>query len=111
MFFLTISPAHGQANQQGSESLPEWANESPPTSQEGTRPAPAVEPPSGDEGGTRQEPSSKEGVQTKAIPDGSPDDPSRTPVDGGVALLAAAGAGYAVRKLSQEGDDDEEPLP
>jgi hypothetical protein len=29
-------------------------------------------------------------------------------VDGGIALLAAAGAGYAVRKLNED-DDDEEP--
>jgi hypothetical protein len=38
-----------------------------------------------------------------------PDNPSRIPVDGGVALLAAAGAGYAVRKLSQEEDEEDPP--
>jgi len=36
--------------------------------------------------------------------------PTQVPVDGGVALLAAAGAGYAVRKLREEDDDeDDEP--
>jgi hypothetical protein len=35
-----------------------------------------------------------------------PGNPSRIPVDGGVALLAAAGAGYAVRKLNEEDEDD-----
>lgn len=34
-----------------------------------------------------------------------PSDPDKVPVDGGLALLAAAGAGYAVRKL-QDGDGD-----
>jgi hypothetical protein len=31
------------------------------------------------------------------------------PVDGGIALLAAAGAGYAVRKLNQDDEEDDEP--
>lgn len=35
-----------------------------------------------------------------------PSPPSRVPVDGGIALLAAAGAGYAVRKLRQEDDEE-----
>lgn len=35
-----------------------------------------------------------------------PGNPSRIPVDGGIALLAAAGAGYAVRKLNEEDEDD-----
>ena len=30
------------------------------------------------------------------------------PVDGGLALLAAAGAGYAVRRLSEEEEDGED---
>lgn len=48
------------------------------------------------------------GAQANAAPPDPPDAPSRIPVDGGVALLAAAGAGYAVRKLNEE-DDGEEP--
>jgi hypothetical protein len=32
------------------------------------------------------------------------------PVDGGLAFLAAAGAGYAVRKLNEEDEDGEEPV-
>ena len=36
-----------------------------------------------------------------------PDDPSPVPVDGGLSLLALAGAGYAARKLRQDKDEDE----
>jgi hypothetical protein len=48
---------------------------------------------------------------TKGPDDGTtPPDPTRIPVDGGLALLALAGAGYAARKLraapaSEEGED------
>lgn len=38
-----------------------------------------------------------------------PGDPEQVPVDGGLALLAAAGAGYAVRKLNEEEEEDDEP--
>jgi len=38
-----------------------------------------------------------------------PGDPNQVPVDGGLALLAAAGAGYAVRKLNEDEEDDEDP--
>jgi hypothetical protein len=47
-------------------------------------------------------------AKANAAPPDPPDNPSRIPVDGGIALLAAAGAGYAVRKLNED-DDDEEP--
>lgn len=33
-----------------------------------------------------------------------PADPPPVPVDGGLALLALAGAGYAVRRLQRDGD-------
>lgn len=46
----------------------------------------------------------------KATPPGPPSDPQQVPVDGGLALLAAAGAGYAVRKLNED-DDEEDDLP
>ena len=46
-------------------------------------------------------------VQTNAeTPPTLPGSPDQVPVDGGLALLAAAGAGYAVRKLNEEGEDD-----
>ena len=45
------------------------------------------------------------GVQMNAP--GPPDNPSRIPVDGGLTLLALAGAGYAARKLRNRGEDDE----
>lgn len=43
----------------------------------------------------------EEEMETKAPPPG--DEP--IPVDGGVALLAAAGAGYAVRKLKEDEEE------
>jgi hypothetical protein len=47
-------------------------------------------------------------MQTKDAPS-LPGSPDQVPVDGGLALLAAAGAGYAVRKLNQDEEDDEDP--
>lgn len=47
-------------------------------------------------------------VDPKAGPPGPPTEPTQVPVDGGLALLAAAGAGYAVRKLNEE--DEEDPV-
>lgn len=44
-------------------------------------------------------------IETNAPPPG--DEP--VPVDGGLALLAAAGAGYAFRKLNEE-NEDEDPV-
>ncbi len=44
-----------------------------------------------------------------APPPNPPGDPQQVPVDGGLALLAAAGAGYAARKLSKEQEDDDLP--
>ena len=35
-----------------------------------------------------------------------PGPPSQVPVDGGLALLAAAGAGYAVRRLKKSSDEE-----
>ncbi len=35
-----------------------------------------------------------------------PPPPDSVPVDGGLSLLAAAGAGYALRKLRKEGEDE-----
>lgn len=61
--------------------LPSWA-EAPP---------PAVAPPEGESTGAESPPNW-----------GSidlPDDPDPIPVDGGLALLALAGAGYAARRL------------
>lgn len=45
-------------------------------------------------------------AKSAAAPPDPPGDPTQVPVDGGVALLAAAGAGYAVRKLSEEEEED-----
>ena len=48
-------------------------------------------------------------VQTNNGPPAPPGDPEQVPVDGGLALLAAAGAGYAVRKLNEEDEEDSMP--
>ena len=37
-----------------------------------------------------------------------PGDPNQVPVDGGLSLLALAGAGYAARKLRQSSDEEDE---
>lgn len=47
-------------------------------------------------------------VDPKVAPPDPPGPPPQVPVDGGLALLAAAGAGYAVRKLNEE--DEEDPV-
>jgi len=47
-------------------------------------------------------------MQTQDAPT-LPASPDQVPVDGGLALLAAAGAGYAVRKLNEDEDDEEDP--
>ena len=35
-------------------------------------------------------------------PPSFPDKPQQTPIDGGLALLAAAGGGYAIKKLREK---------
>lgn len=49
-------------------------------------------------------PSPDEGVSTNNHD--PPGEPHPLPVDGGLSLLAAAGAGYALRKLRTEGEDE-----
>lgn len=71
-------------NSQSSPGLPSWAEPSSPTS---------------DRTGTAVQ------KQSSTNAPAPPDNPSRLPVDGGLALLAAAGAGYAVRKLQNEDDE------
>lgn len=69
------------------EDAPEWADPSPNTPRE-----------SGE---------LSDGPRTKVVGNAptTPGAASRTPVDGGVALLAAAGAGYAIRRLGQDDED------
>lgn len=76
-----------QQNEEVSPSnLPDWAEPSQP-----------------------RDPSASSNSKSMAAPPDPPDSPSRIPVDGGLALLAAAGAGYAARKLSKEQEDDDLP--
>ncbi len=52
-----------------------------------------------------------DGVQMNMTP---PSDPNKVPVDGGLAWLLAAGAGYAAHRLRKKEDDadsDDAPLP
>jgi len=79
--------------------LPGWAE---PSERPGNRQL-------GREGGIQnQSYSSLDGAMQTNQPE-LPGDPDQVPVDGGLALLAAAGAGYAVRRLREEEDEDEEP--
>jgi hypothetical protein len=48
------------------------------------------------------------GAITNAPAPGPGDEPNRVPVDGGLSLLALAGAGYAVRKLRSRDDESDE---
>lgn len=68
----------GQSVQGGAQSLPSWA-----------------EP---QDARTSKDSSPIEDDLTPTAPP-PPDDPSRVPVDGGLSLLALAGAGYATKKL------------
>lgn len=93
-------PSHEYENE-----LPDWAKPSESSGIDGET-GTADSPPQG-------QPALEDEMQTKA-PGGGGGDPGGgggdpVPVDGGVALLAAAGAGYAVRKLNEGEDDDEEP--
>lgn len=36
-----------------------------------------------------------------------PDDPEQIPIDGGLALLTAAGAGYAIKKIKKKRQDND----
>ena len=90
---MTDRPDRGpKASQQplrspdASTRLPSWAE-------------PNFEQPSGRD----QLPSQSPGPITNAPPPGG----EPIPVDGGLSLLALAGAGYAARKLRQSSDDDD----
>ncbi|MEL6612639.1 MAG: hypothetical protein AAFQ53_11140 [Bacteroidota bacterium] len=72
----------------GAQSLPDWAAPLPPPSTLPPAPPPVDESPSFDE-----EP-------LEAVPT-LPGNPTQVPVDGGLGLLALAGAGYAARRLRQ----------
>ena len=103
MFVLSPSPVCGQSNtltgSKGpthSSQLPDWAESTSPSESESTTPSENTPPP---------EQRTDDEMRTKAPPPGE----EPVPVDGGVALLAAVGAGYAVRKLNQEEEEDEGP--
>ena len=104
---LIGAPAFGQGTQDRSriQERPSGPSEG---SQSGSN-LPSWAAPSRPEVGASNTPSiGSDGAQTNAP--GPPAAPSRVPVDGGVALLAAAGAGYAVRKLGDSDEDDDEPI-
>ena len=64
-----------------------------------------AEPSSPEYGDKGEAPKKGGGVQTKDTP-ALPGDPEQVPVDGGLSLLAAVGAGYAIRKLGESEDDE-----
>lgn len=101
--FLTVPAAQGQGHQgreiaqdrpsdpTHSTQLPDWAEPAAPSSRSNARSKGGVD----------------ESFRTNSPPPPPPQPP--VPVDGGIALLAAAGAGYAVRKLNQDDEEDDEP--
>ena len=75
-----------QPQDRSSMGLPDWAEPSKPSTRAPLGPA-----------------------QERPVIDDAPitDPPEQLPVDGGLSLLALAGAGYAARKLRQGNDEDE----
>jgi len=106
VLLLTASSAQGQSYQ-GPEAtqdrpangpthtsqLPDWAEPSPLSSKSSS--------------GKNERMSNNGDFRTSAAPPPPPQE--QVPVDGGVVFLAAAGAGYAVRKLNEDEDEDDEP--
>jgi hypothetical protein len=96
------TPVMGQASQSHRQIHPEDQNRSP------TRPSQLpdwAEPANPSESNYESVSPLDDGVQTNQ-PGLPGDDPDQVPVDGGVFFLAAAGAGYAVRKLNRTEDED-----
>jgi hypothetical protein len=103
---LTVNPVRGQSqsrdhqidpgqrNPTHSSQLPDWAEPSVGASARESQRT---------DGSSL--PGSIEQPQPKAPPPGG----EPVPVDGGLALLAAAGAGYAVRRLNQDDEKDDDP--
>lgn len=105
--FVGVEPAVAQSSYSKESPpghLPERQYEDPSEDRSFTGLPSWAEPSSPDQ--NRTESSVEKQSSTNSAP-APPSSPSRVPVDGGLALLAAAGAGYAVRKL-QKGDDEEE---
>jgi len=104
MLLFTASSAQAQSHQgpEGTQDRP--ANGPTHTSQLPDWAEPAS--PSSESSSMRKKGSTPidESFQPNAPPPGG----EPVPVDGGLALLAAAGAGYAVRKLNQDEDEDED---
>jgi hypothetical protein len=88
------SPSEGPTH---SSQLPDWAEPAAPPA--------GSEPTSSSENNSTPTEDMREGVRTRAVP---PPGEKPVPVDGGLALLAAAGAGYAVRRLNLEDDESQE---
>jgi hypothetical protein len=103
-----VGPAEAQVYQRGGEQTPQERQfergRSSPAQQPSTN-LPDWAAPSSPEPGTN-----KDGVEKMVTPPSPPSNPSRIPVDGGLALLAAAGAGYAVRKLKGGEDDTDDAV-
>jgi hypothetical protein len=99
---LVVSTGPAEAQQQ--RDMGNWdADRSSATQSQ----APGSDLPSWAEPGARTREVPGGGLTSKALP-GTPGEepPQQIPVDGGLALLAVAGAGYAVRKLRNTPDDE-----
>lgn len=103
-FFLMTQSAVAQERYGSTQSSTERYNakrysaEQPTRNRAGGATSPYMDAPA------RRNPMDEPAMQDPGGP--PPPPPEQIPVDGGLALLAAAGAGYAVRKLRQRGDED-----
>lgn len=98
----------GEATAQVPERSPESAptmDRPRPSQPDASRQLPSwAEPNAGRPSDRGQEPRDRPGPITNAPPPGG----EPVPVDGGLSLLALAGAGYAARKLRQSSGEDED---
>lgn len=108
--FLLVGPVAAQVSQRGGEEATRTPQEQRFERGRSGLVQPSTNLPDWAEPSNSGEPSaSKNDVETMAeTPPPPPSPPPQVPVDGGLALLAAAGAGYAVRKL-KGGDGDSMP--
>ena len=112
LFVTMAQPVIAQSYQERSQSRKHlqqrWAEPQPSPSSSSPSSLPDWAEPSQSQG----ESFSGTGVNGKATTNAPPPPPPppQVPVDGGLALLAAAGAGYAVRKLNED-DEGEDDLP
>ena len=96
---------------------PSWEQEAPPVEDRRADEPSSTRLPDWADSGSFDEDGAERydfGAETNQGPAPPPPPPERVPVDGGLSLLALAGAGYAAHKLrrrDEDDDDEEDPMP